>query len=71
MAYIVKKVISGRPYFYLVESKRIAGKVRKKTIAYLGANPTIAELREVLADFTHMESEKVIKQFKLFAKSRK
>ena len=36
MAFIVKKKISGKEYFYLNENKRIDGKVRTKTIAYLG-----------------------------------
>ena len=64
MAYIVKKIIKGRPYYYLLTSKRVGKKVKKKTIAYLGSNFTIAELREKLADLTRLESEKVIKQFK-------
>ncbi len=36
MAYIEKKKIKGHNYFYLKESKRIQGKVKTKTIAYLG-----------------------------------
>lgn len=36
MAYIVKKIISGKPYYYLRESKRIKDKVVTKNIAYFG-----------------------------------
>jgi len=68
MTYIVRKIISGRPYFYLIESKKVAGKVHKKTVAYLGKNPAIAEIRETLADLTRLESEKIIKQFKILLK---
>jgi len=50
MTYIVRKIISGRPYFYLIESKKVA------------------EIRETLADLTRLESEKIIKQFKILLK---
>lgn len=36
MAFIVKKKINGSEYYYLNENKRIGGKVKTKTIAYLG-----------------------------------
>ncbi|MBS3086362.1 glycine--tRNA ligase [Candidatus Pacearchaeota archaeon] len=36
MAFIVKKTIHGREYYYLNENKRVNGKVKTKTIAYLG-----------------------------------
>ncbi len=36
MSFIVKKTISGKDYYYLNENKRIDGKVKTKTIAYLG-----------------------------------
>jgi hypothetical protein len=36
MAFIREKTSRGRKYFYLVESRRIGGKVRQKTLAYLG-----------------------------------
>ena len=36
MAFIVKKKIKGREYYYLNENKRVDGKVKTKTIAYLG-----------------------------------
>lgn len=36
MAYIYKKIIHGKPYYYLRISKRVKGKVIVKDIAYLG-----------------------------------
>jgi len=36
MAFIVKKMIHGKEYYYLNENKRVEGKVKTKTIAYLG-----------------------------------
>ncbi len=36
MAFIVKKKINGNEYYYLNENKRVEGKVKTKTIAYLG-----------------------------------
>jgi glycyl-tRNA synthetase len=43
MAFIVKKNINGKNYFYLNENKRIEGKVRTKTLAYLGKTEKEAE----------------------------
>lgn len=39
MAYIYKKLIHGKPYYYLRISKRVKGKVVVKDIAYLGSDP--------------------------------
>ena len=43
MAFIVKKAIHGRDYYYLNENKRVEGRVKTKTIAYLGKNKKEAE----------------------------
>ena len=43
MAFIVKKSIHDREYYYLNENKRIGGKVKTKTLAYLGKNRKDAE----------------------------
>ena len=43
MAFVVKKKISGKEYYYLNENKRINGKVKTKTIAYLGKSKKEAE----------------------------
>ena len=45
MAFIVKKTISGREYFYLNENKRVDGKVKTKTLAYLGKSKKEAKKR--------------------------
>ena len=49
---MVRKKISGREYFYLNENKRIEGKVKTKTIAYLGKTREEAErkMRKILGD---------------------
>ena len=36
MAFLRKKKISGKVYYYLVQNSRIDGKVKQKVIAYLG-----------------------------------
>ena len=43
MAFIVKKKISGKEYYYLNENKRVDGKVKTKTLAYLGKDKKEAE----------------------------
>ena len=43
MAFIVKKGIHGNEYYYLNENKRVDGKVKTKTLAYLGKSKTEAE----------------------------
>ena len=50
MAFIVKKKIHGREYYYLNENKRVGGKVKTKTLAYLGKIKKEAEqkAREII-----------------------
>jgi glycyl-tRNA synthetase len=43
MAFIIKKTINGREYYYLNENKRVEGKVKTKTLAYLGKTKKDAE----------------------------
>ncbi len=43
MAFVVKKIIHGNEYYYLNENKRVDGKVKTKTIAYLGKTKKEAE----------------------------
>ncbi len=43
MSFIVKKNVKGNYYYYLNENKRVGGKVKTKTIAYLGKNKKDAE----------------------------
>jgi glycyl-tRNA synthetase len=43
MAFVVKKTINNNDYYYLNENKRIDGKVKTKTIAYLGKTKKEAE----------------------------
>ena len=43
MAFVVRKNIKGREYYYLNENRRVSGKVKTKTLAYLGKNKKEAE----------------------------
>jgi len=45
MAFIVKKTIKNKDYYYLNENKRIDGKVKTKTLAYLGKTKKEAQKR--------------------------
>lgn len=61
MAFIVKKKIKGREYYYLNENKRVDGKVKTKTIAYLGKIRKDAEkkMRKILEErISEKETEK-------------
>ncbi|MBI4116746.1 glycine--tRNA ligase [Candidatus Pacearchaeota archaeon] len=64
MAFIVKKKIRGKDYYYLNENKRIGGKVKTKTLAYLGKNKKDAEkkakeIAKIKIDETKKTSEKM------------
>ena len=41
MAFIRKKKISGKTYYYLVENKRVGNKVQQKVLRYLGNSDSI------------------------------
>ncbi|MBS3103148.1 Fic family protein [Candidatus Woesearchaeota archaeon] len=55
MVYIYKKVIHGKPYYYLRISRRVKGKIIVKDIAYLGNNAL--ELEEKLKKLPSYNSE--------------
>ena len=59
MAFIVKKTIHGKEYYYLNENKRVEGKVKTKTIAYLGKTTKEAEkkAREILKQISSKNIE--------------
>ena len=49
MAYVRRKRLKGREYCYLVESYRSNGKVKTRTIKYLGTSPDVPpEYRHLL-----------------------
>src|SRR3989344_3282627 len=60
MAFIVKKEIHGREYYYLNENKRVDGKVKTKTIAYLGKNKKDAKKKseEIIKNMGGGEKDK-------------
>ena len=41
MAYVRRKRLKGHDYYYLVESYRQDGKVRTRTLKYLGTTPHV------------------------------
>lgn len=43
MAYVKRKRIKGNDYYYLAESYRAGGKVKTRTLAYLGRTPDVPE----------------------------
>lgn len=65
MAFIVKKKIGGKEYFYLNENKRISGtgKVKTKTIAYLGKTKKDAEqkMKKILEESKDENGRREIK----------
>lgn len=59
MAFIVKKTISGNDYYYLNENKRIDGKIKTKSLAYLGKTKKEAEKRakEIIASLSEKQTK--------------
>jgi len=56
MAYLVKKRIYGKEYYYLRESKRINGKVKTRNLAYFGKKkPTKQEIEKKLKELKNKE----------------
>ena len=61
MAFIVKKIINGNEYYYLNENKRVDGKVKTKTLAYLGKSKKDATLKakEILGKVSESPKNKI------------
>jgi len=75
MAFMVKKKISGREYYYLVERHRDkeTGKVKSKTLAYLGKTKPEAEIKmnEILKSKEDRVEKKInIEELANFCKSK-
>jgi len=70
MAFVVKKKINGNDYYYLNENKRIDGKIKTKSLAYLGKTKKEAEkkAKEIIKNMK--EKPKEIKE-KVEIKSEK
>jgi len=45
MAYVRTKKRNGKTYYYLVEGKRVDGKVKQKVLKYLGTNPEMVNVK--------------------------
>lgn len=48
MAYLEKKTVKGMTYFYIMQSFRRAGKVKRRILEYLGRDPEPARLKRAL-----------------------
>lgn len=67
MVYIYKKVIHGKPYYYLRISKRVNGKIIVKDVAYLGNNTLDLENKlEKLPSIYKNEIRKAYRNIKKF-----
>jgi len=65
MAYIYKKIVKGKPYYYLRVSKRIKDRVIAKDIAYLGDDPKKIESKlDKLPDIHKKEIRKAYRNIK-------
>ena len=62
MSFIVKKKIGNKEYFYLNENKRVNGKVKTKTLAYLGKTKKDAEKK--VKDILNILKKQEIKSMK-------
>lgn len=59
MVYIVKKIINGKKYYYLKQSKRIGNKIISKNIAYFGKKrPTKKEIKTKLEQISAIKQQK-------------
>ena len=66
-AFIVKKIVNGKEYFYLRSSKRVGGKVKAVNVAYLGkdrveAEKKAAEIQESLNISSEKKDEKMVEK---------
>jgi len=70
MAFVVKKTISGKDYYYLNENKRIDGKVKTKSLAYLGKTKKEAEkkAKEIIKTMTKPSETEIRKEPKVETK---
>lgn len=69
MAYIYRKLIHGKPYYYLRISKRIKGKTVVKDVAYLGSD--VSEVRKKLDDLPLKYKREIKKSFRNINKTLK
>jgi hypothetical protein len=50
MAYISKRKVGNGIYYYLVEGKRVDGKVKQKVLAYIGDKDKLRKLYENIGE---------------------
>jgi len=69
MAYIYKKIVGGKPYYYLRISKRVKGKLIVKDVAYLGSSLAEVEKKLNSLDKYQKEIRKSYRNIKKFIQS--
>src|SRR3989344_5587883 len=71
--FIVKKKIAGKEYYYLRTSERKEGKVKAKTIAYLGKSKKEAEqkVKEIMANILNQQNTHIKMEQKETQESKK
>lgn len=57
MAYVRRKRLKGHDYYYLVESFRRDGKVKTRTLKYLGTSPKVPAQHQYLFESKRNRSQ--------------
>lgn len=60
--FIEKKIINGKPYYYLKHSFRSGNKIKTKTLAYIGDKKDINKIEELKKQFRKNKLEKIKKE---------
>ncbi len=61
--FVEKKIIGKNSYYYLKHSFRINGKVKTKTLAYIGSEKDLRKINKLKSKFTKAKLEKIKKGF--------
>jgi len=60
VAYVKRKQIKGREYYYLAESYRTGGKVKTRTLAYLGTTAQVPRELAHLVGKRHRQRQRLL-----------
>ena len=60
MAYVRRKRLKGHNYYYLVESFRQDGKVKTRTLKYLGTTPQVPSQFQYLLESRRNPSQRLL-----------
>jgi glycyl-tRNA synthetase len=72
MAFVVKKTINGNDYYYLNENKRIDGKIKTKSLAYLGKTKKEADkkAKEIIKEMEKNKEQNLIEKETIIKKEK-